>query len=302
MPDFVERLKQEDPKAQDELIRVYRPVIDQFVRRHIWHLKPRIPSLDDVIEDVIQEASLRLLSAIKNYKDDGKLAAFIIGVTKNVLNDHIRIACRYENRLYRGDITNPKVVSAIKTNDPCLLIVNQGYMDSWIDILSKHLDPKAFQAFYLLEFDNMTYIGISKIQNVPIGTVRSRINRARKTLSRTLHHIDQDVWREYRLKQVNRVLDEVALQISHLAQQMLMNIFIDGNDFIDVVNDLMIAEISEATKQYNRAVKYFTNELKKNHLAITEPGYKPRGTVIIKYSSGRTLYELPLPKENRNNS
>jgi DNA-directed RNA polymerase specialized sigma24 family protein len=57
----------------------------------------------------------------------------------------------------------------------------------------KSMNPGHRRAFVLAEFENLPYEQIAQIEGVRIGTIKSRINRAKHRLRSALDGIDGDV-------------------------------------------------------------------------------------------------------------
>jgi RNA polymerase sigma-70 factor (ECF subfamily) len=62
-----------------------------------------------------------------------------------------------------------------------------------LDLALKKLPGRQRRAFVLAEFEKLAYEDIAQIEGVPIGTVRSRINRAKKKLATRLKSYDESM-------------------------------------------------------------------------------------------------------------
>ena len=62
-----------------------------------------------------------------------------------------------------------------------------------LDMALKSLSPGHRRALVLAEFENMSYEQIAQIEGVRIGTIKSRINRAKHRLRSALDGIDGDI-------------------------------------------------------------------------------------------------------------
>jgi RNA polymerase sigma-70 factor (ECF subfamily) len=62
-----------------------------------------------------------------------------------------------------------------------------------LDRALKSLNPKHRRALVLAEFENLPYEQIAQIEGVRTGTIKSRINRARKQLRSALENVDGDI-------------------------------------------------------------------------------------------------------------
>ncbi len=62
-----------------------------------------------------------------------------------------------------------------------------------LDLALKKLPGRQKRVFVLAEFEKLAYEDIAQIEGVPIGTVRSRINRAKKKLAARLKSYDESM-------------------------------------------------------------------------------------------------------------
>lgn len=83
--------------------------------------------------------------------------------------------------------------------DPRDMALSENPGDQIDDELFQHMDavlnqlpPRQKRAFVLAEFENLPYDRIAQIECVSIGTVKSRIHRAKKKLRNALKHISGD--------------------------------------------------------------------------------------------------------------
>jgi len=91
---------------------------------------------------------------------------------------------------------NPATVSNLPensdTSSPAINLVRHELFDA-LDHALQTLNPKQKMAFILAEFENLPYEQIAQIEGVRIGTIKSRINRAKKKLRSVLGEFEGDI-------------------------------------------------------------------------------------------------------------
>ena len=64
-----------------------------------------------------------------------------------------------------------------------------------LDAAFDRLPEEQRSAFLLSEVEGLSYAEIARIEDVAVGTVKSRIHRARERLRELLKHVREDVWK-----------------------------------------------------------------------------------------------------------
>lgn len=123
----------------------------------------------DVAEDLTQSTFATLLETIGRYEPArGSLVGYIYGIARN----HRRAFWRTFRRR-QGPEAEAACVEPARGNADTVAMV-RGAVES--------LQDDRREALVLREFQGLSYAEIAAVQDVPIGTVRSRIARAREDL------------------------------------------------------------------------------------------------------------------------
>lgn len=131
-------------------------------------------------EDVVQEAYLRAFRFFDGFRGgDGR--AWLLAVVRNTCLTWLRQQGRketieFDERMHGGEGTEPT---------PETVLLRQATLGSVKDCLEA-LPLEYREAFVLRELEDMSYKEISEVAGVPIGTVMSRLSRARKRLQSCL--------------------------------------------------------------------------------------------------------------------
>jgi RNA polymerase sigma-70 factor (ECF subfamily) len=165
----------------DELVLSY----DQHVRRILAQLS--VPSGD--IEDLAQEVFLRIFRNLHRFRGQSSFYTWLYRITVNVFFDHNKKRKRADVRLARlqsalVDVTNVRHDG----EDPYYACFNALTRDEFwkaIDAL-----PEAFRTVVAMrEVDDLSYEEIAAQTGISIGTVRSRLSRARTRLKELLRPV-----------------------------------------------------------------------------------------------------------------
>ena len=134
-------------------------------------------------EDLEQEVYIRTLKNIDKYKEQNKFTQWICTITANICRDYLKSSYFKNNKNtdYDNDILEK---TSIKQTPET--IYTQKERQKLVLKAVNSLPKKMKKVIILYEFEDYSYEKISKKLNVPIGTVKSRINNARKILEEKL--------------------------------------------------------------------------------------------------------------------
>jgi RNA polymerase sigma-70 factor (ECF subfamily) len=150
--------------------------LDAFVRRTLHDVWAVCRSLGDAdsAEDLVQEVYARALRSIGSYRGDGPGRHWLLSIARRTCADATRKRIRRRRRDGGNKVEDETYV------DPDLAM---------IDDLLAVLDPDRREAFVLTQLAGTSYVEAARILGCPIGTVRSRVSRARHQL---LPHLADD--------------------------------------------------------------------------------------------------------------
>jgi RNA polymerase sigma-70 factor (ECF subfamily) len=141
----------------------------ELVRRTqdaVWRLCTVLGSVGDE-EDLVQETYLRAFSSLGRYRGDAPVQVWLLSIARHVCADHVRRRTRQRRLLDRiTENTREFSVSAPELVDALLAV----------------LDEDRLEAFVLTQLVGLSYQDAATVIGCPIGTVRSRVSRARSEL------------------------------------------------------------------------------------------------------------------------
>jgi RNA polymerase sigma-70 factor, ECF subfamily len=136
---------------------------------------------DQDAEDAVQDSYLRALTYFDSFHgEDGR--AWLLAIVRHTCYAWLR-----KNRLHPAALDTDKELEAAEDHSPdpeTLALRNAGR--EAIDRALAELPPEFREALVLREMEGMSYKQIAQITAVPIGTVMSRLARARKRLQEML--------------------------------------------------------------------------------------------------------------------
>jgi RNA polymerase sigma-70 factor, ECF subfamily len=139
-------------------------------------------------EDIAQEALVRTLTRLENYDERYSFSAWVFKIATNLCIDHLRkakrIAYSLDQDIQGSDGSYHREVAAT-TPDPSqrtLASEQMRMLDEAVDELPEH-----YRSILLLRHrEELSYEEIARILELPIGTVKIRIHRAREQIKRRL--------------------------------------------------------------------------------------------------------------------
>ena len=140
-------------------------------------------------EDLEQEVYIRTYKNLDKYEEQNKFSKWISTITANICRDYLRSAKFKYSKITDSDEDNLNQIKDTKTPE-----MEYGLKERQKITLKaiNSLPKKLKEALILYEFEDYSYEKISKKLNIPEGTVKSRINSARKILKEKLSFLIGD--------------------------------------------------------------------------------------------------------------
>ena len=174
--NLVLRVQQGDKAAFDLLVIKYQHKIIQLVNRYV-----KDPS---EAQDVAQETFIKAYRALGDFRGDSAFYTWLyriaINTAKNYLVSRARRSSNYQVDIQDAEaIENAPQLQGMDT--PERLLLNQEIIDT-IKTAIDQLPEEMRTAIMLREFEGMSYEEIAVAMDCPVGTVRSRLFRAREAI------------------------------------------------------------------------------------------------------------------------
>ena len=175
------RFQEGDINAYNELVKRYKDRLLNFVLRYFNNVEQA--------EDVVQDTLIKLYTHASYYKNIAKFSTWIFTIAKNNALTELR-----KNKRKKTDSLWTDDGQVIDINSKEESLDSKVQNEIAIDQLNKFLDeiPENFRmAVVLRDFQELSYEEISKILEIPIGTIKSRINRGRIQLAEKMKHFKE---------------------------------------------------------------------------------------------------------------
>ena len=167
--------------AYIELVNRYKDKLINFIFNYLGDIESS--------EDVVQETMIKLYQKKHYYKEIAKFSTWLYTIAKNLANTELRKRKQRKTTLLSQFSKDDKMYD-LPSND------NEVGQEIQTEIVNKiireavgKLSEKFKTVITLRDIQQLSYEDISEIIDVPIGTVKSRINRARLQLQVELKHL-----------------------------------------------------------------------------------------------------------------
>jgi RNA polymerase sigma-70 factor (ECF subfamily) len=181
---LVERVKNGDMRAFEMLVVKYQRRIERLIARMVRDV--------DLVPDIAQETFIRAYRAIPQFRGDSAFYTWLYRIAVNTAKkalvelkrDPLVSEASYtqgedgdETSRVENELSDGETPEAVLASKEVAATVNAA-----IEALSEDLR----QAITLREIEGLSYEEIADVMNCPIGTVRSRIFRAREAIAQRL--------------------------------------------------------------------------------------------------------------------
>ena len=175
---LIEKFQNGEVNAYNELVKRYKDRLLNFIYRFLNDI--------DRSEDLVQDTLIKLYTHKNSYKEVAKFSTWLYTIAANLARTELR------------KIKRRKTFSVSElSNDDREYIISSDASDQSEDYLTENFEKKVQNALVQLPDDfktiiilrdiqELSYDEISKIVELPLGTVKSRINRGRLKLQKLL--------------------------------------------------------------------------------------------------------------------
>lgn len=162
---------------------VFDEIYERF-RRPIWRLARRLTDSEEEAFDATQEIFLRVWRGLSGFRGEAKLSTWVFQIAWNYLRGHHRRLGRHLTAVSDGA---EEIVA--RTPDPAPGPERRALSADLLERVTSAMDelPEHYRAVvWLRDGEDLSYAEIAEILDLPIGTVRSRLARARAALKKTV--------------------------------------------------------------------------------------------------------------------
>lgn len=182
--ELVSQVQKGDKRAFDLLVIKYQ--------RRIMRLLARMISDPAEVEDVAQETFIKAYRALPQFRGDSNFYTWLYRIAINSARNWQAASARRPLLAHEYENEEGETFSSLDTltdiNTPESMMVSRQVADT-VNAAINQLAPELRTAIVLREIEGLSYEDIAETMGCPIGTVRSRIFRARETIAEQLRKV-----------------------------------------------------------------------------------------------------------------
>lgn len=167
---------------------LFAPLVRRYQARVVAHVARMVGSREDAL-DLAQEIFLKVFQALERYNPEYKFSTWLFRIAGNAAIDHLR---KRRPRTVPLEIPDPESrtgVSAVEHESPGLDPFGRLRNVQRGEAISKAIAelPLEFRELITLRhFGGLSYEEIARLKNMPLGTVKNKLFRARVVLKERL--------------------------------------------------------------------------------------------------------------------
>jgi len=178
--ELVRRVKKGDKQAFDLLFSRYQHKILNLVSRYLRDQQD--------VEDVTQEAFIKAFRALPRFRGESAFYTWLYRIAINTAKNHLVARSRRPPGV-DVDIDDAEFMDGtdvLRESESPEAVLSRDELLEVINATLSELPDDLRSAVTLREFDGLTYEQIAEIMDCPVGTVRSRIFRAREAIDQRI--------------------------------------------------------------------------------------------------------------------
>lgn len=175
---LIERCLAGEQAGWEELIQAHS--------RRVYSICYRFTGTIAEAQDLTQEVFLRVFKSLVSYRSgEGSFAVWLTRLTRNLLVDHYR---RTKNERATDNLEDKlgQLPEGSRVGGATDALVSVRETKEVLQAALAKLSPELREALILRDIEELEYREIARVLDIPEGTVKSRLNRGRAELARTL--------------------------------------------------------------------------------------------------------------------
>ncbi|HJR18686.1 MAG TPA: sigma-70 family RNA polymerase sigma factor [Actinomycetota bacterium] len=172
---LLDRARAGDPAAFDEVVDLYE--------RRVFAVAMRIVRNHEDARDVTQEVFVTALRALKGFRGDAQLSTWFHRVAVNASLDLVRKRKRREHSSVDDLSDQPSAAPGPEAEAIASVRARE------VHRALGALPPEQRALIVMHDLQDLDYAECAEVLGIPLGTVKSRLHRARLALARELGHL-----------------------------------------------------------------------------------------------------------------
>ena len=186
---LVERAQKGDTRAFDLLVLKYQGRVANLVSRYVSNAAE--------VEDVTQEAFIKAYRALPKFRGDSAFYTWLYRIAANAAKNHlVALGRRPSSDQVIDEAEQFDLPGKLKDHESPDAVLMGMELEQAVNSAIDGLPDELKAALTLREFEGLSYEEIAEILSCPIGTVRSRIFRAREAVDQ---RVEEQIGGESRL-------------------------------------------------------------------------------------------------------
>ncbi|KAE9531826.1 RNA polymerase sigma factor RpoE [Ursidibacter arcticus] len=183
---LVERAQQGDKKAFNLLVVRYQNRVAGLLTRYVAR---------DDIPDIVQESFIKAYRSLESFRGESAFYTWLYRIAVNTAKNHLTALGRRppkEDILAEDAESYDSGVQLREADTPENLVLSEELKRIVFDTI-ENLPDELKTAITLREIDGLSYEEIAEVMQCPVGTVRSRIFRAREAIDAKVNPLMQQI-------------------------------------------------------------------------------------------------------------
>ncbi len=181
---LIDRVKKGDVRAFEMLVVKYQRRIERLIARMVRDV--------DLVPDIAQETFIRAYRAIPQFRGDSAFYTWLYRIAVNTAKKALvelkrdPVVTEAAMATVDGDDETSRVENELSDGETPDAVLASKEIAATVNAAIEALSEDLRQAITLREIEGLSYEEIATVMNCPIGTVRSRIFRAREAIAERL--------------------------------------------------------------------------------------------------------------------
>jgi len=175
-------------KAREGGIKAFESLISKY-QKTIYNIAYQFVQNQEDANDLSQDAFVKAFQSIKKFRGDCSFSTWLYRIVKNVFLDECRSSSGKMRALespLQEEGGNLQAPAQLHHADDQLKSMEKKDLQEMVQRAIRELPLKFQLPIILYDIQNFSYQEISEITNASVGTVKSRLNRARKLLRKII--------------------------------------------------------------------------------------------------------------------